>query len=79
MGGGRSQDGFLILDRPYLVYSGTMVNAAATLARIDRELAAVLRPGDDGRKHSPGIIGRARRSASALSPNLNSIFLMWVT
>jgi hypothetical protein len=30
MGGGRSEEGFLILDRPYPVYSGTVLDAAAT-------------------------------------------------
>jgi hypothetical protein len=50
------------LDRPYLVYSGTVVDAAATLARIDRDLAAVLRPGEDGRKHSPTHPCRSKQS-----------------
>src|SRR5215467_2059915 len=56
MSGGRFEERLLILDRPYLVYSGMVVDAAAALARIDRDLAAVLRPGKDGRKHGPGVI-----------------------
>jgi anti-sigma regulatory factor (Ser/Thr protein kinase) len=36
MGGGRSEEGFLILDGPHLIDAGSVVDAAATLAAIAR-------------------------------------------
>jgi hypothetical protein len=36
MGGGRSEEGFLVLDRPRLVDAGSVIDAPATFAWVDR-------------------------------------------